>query len=284
MENNRTLLEQQIEDMDVFSFPRAYLGYSGLGGECKRAVLFDFRWAYKKTHKIRIQRIFDKGHREEGIIADELADFGYKVYDDQLEVKGLSGHSGGHIDGKVIGIPDCPDEELLFEAKTANSTRFNEFVKSYDPETNHKKLGLFFPEYVWQFNLYMGKLGLKKCLLVATNKDNEARLYFIIKFDKSIYDMARRCEVDILTANRLFDRIGNNSSAWYKCSFCNSKKICFGKEPVAKNCRTCKFADLEDGGKWSCSFHNNDDLSYKEQYSGCDDYKAAEMFSLLGGL
>ena len=81
----------------------------------------------------------------------------------------------------------------------------------------------------------------------------------------------------------LFDRIGNNSSAWYKCQLCDAKRKCFGKEPVAKNCRTCKYSDLENEGKWSCSKLSNNDLSYKEQLKGCDKYVMSEMFSLLGG-
>ena len=201
MDNNRTLLEQQIENMEVLSFPRQYLGYSSLGNECKRAVLFNFRWAYKQKHSIRLQRIFDRGHIEEETVAEELVDAGCNVYNDQYEVKGLQGHSGGHIDGEITGVIDCPDEELLLELKTANAARYNEFVKSYDPETNHKRLLVMFPEYVWQYNLYMGKLNLKRCLFIVTNKNTSERLYFIINFDKSIYDMALRAEVDVLTAN-----------------------------------------------------------------------------------
>jgi hypothetical protein len=193
-------------------------------------------------------------------------------------VPGLQGHSGGHIDAKVLGVIDDPEETFLLECKTANNERFNAFKNLYDPETNHKGLIDYEPAYIWQINLYMGKMNLNKTLFVVKNKNTDERLYFIINFDKSVYDMALRAEVDILTAKNQFERIGNGEKTWFECRMCGAREKCFAMEPVDKNCRTCEYSDLEDGGRWSCSANKIDSIPFEKQIVGCDKYSVSDLF------
>lgn len=279
----RLLVEQEIEDNLVYQVPRTYLGYSQIGHECTRFVLFTFRWVYHRSHPQRIQRLFDRGKYEEEVIANELTEIGCKVEDDQKELIGFAGHVKGHIDGTVINLPDSPKTKHLLENKTAKEKFFKEFLKAYDIFQNHSAISKIHRAYWWQIHAYMGKMHLRRCLFTVTNKNDEERLYFRIKFDKSVYDLVLRAEIDIVTAVRLFDRIGNNSPTWFECKTCAASDQCFGIKPVNKNCRTCEYSSIEDGGVWACDhkMHKIPSMTAKQQWDGCKDYKMEEMFACL---
>lgn len=277
----RLHVERDIEDREIWQTPRTYIGYSGIGNHCKRYVHLNFRWAFSAKHPARVQRLFERGEYEEEVVVKDLERIGCKVKNRQTELIGTAGHIFGHIDGEVENVPDAPKTEHLLEVKTCNAKNFALI----------KKLGLqeFSSAYWWQQHIYMGKRDLKRCLYVITNKDTEERIYLRIHFDKSIYDLAMRAEVDILTAERLFPRIGNNDETWFECKYCNANRMCFGKVKPNENCRTCKHVNIEDGmydpndpslgGKWTCSARNDRLLSPKEQWDGCNLYIMDELFT-----
>jgi hypothetical protein len=243
---------------------RPYLGYSGLGNPCMRKLWMDFRWCYTQSLEPRIQRLFNRGHAEENIIIADLYGAGMAVKNREAEVVGLAHHVLGHIDGEVLYVPDWPNHVLLLEMKTMKLSKFKEYLK-----VGLKK---FSPTYWGQIHSYMGKRKLHACLYVVTCKDNEERDYKIIPFCQDTYDQMETVAVNVLTSEDIPDRIGKKT--WYACKICSAKGTCHGGNEVNRNCRTCEYADIEELGKWSCSYYNESkNLTTAEQREGCVKYE-----------
>ncbi len=225
---------------------RSYIGYSSLGQECMRKTWYSFRWVKTSHIDRRVQRIFDRGHAEESIILQELADKGVKSYGYQCEVIDKTGHIKGHIDAALLNVPTAEKTEHLFEAKTMKASKFKEYLV--------KGLKKFNPAYWQQIHSYMGHLNITRCLYVVTNKDNEERDYKRIEFDKDQFEEGEKRGFFILTSENPPDRLPNSSSTFFECKWCEYKGICHLNVKVEKNCRTCKYWDIENDGKFKCSF------------------------------
>lgn len=59
--------------------PRGHLGASIIGKECWRQVFYDWRWATKVVPKGRMQRLWERGHREEPAFIEWLESVGAQV-------------------------------------------------------------------------------------------------------------------------------------------------------------------------------------------------------------
>jgi len=260
------VLTEKMECGVVYQKHRPYMGMSGLGGDCQRKIWYDFHWTYNRFISKRLARIFERGNLEEIRICNDLAKVGAIVTDDQLEMIDDTGHIKGHIDGKVIGVPGAEKTEHLLEIKTMNSKRFKDYIKKGLKETN--------PVYWVQAHLYMGELGLKRCLFVVTNKDNEERKYERIHFDPAVHSQYMAIGFSILVAEYPPERIGERT--WFACKFCDAKDICHNKAEIKKTCRSCEFCDLEVKGKWACQ--KTGSLSEMEQLNACSKYELSEVY------
>lgn len=273
---------------------RGYLGYSGLNDECPAKVWFGFRWAAPQGKiNAKRRRIFERGDLEESRIIRELSTVGIKFFrrdekgkaipitghpdEEQEQIKGFAGHSGGHPDGRVLNVPFFEDEEMLFEAKTMGNSPFSkikklfkEYIKSgsITDGTKHP-LEAYSSSYYGQVQLYMGKMGLQRTLYVCSNKNNEERLYEIIEFDQDYYqDLCRKDEFIVQNEDKLPPAY---KKGYYKCDYCPFIMQChFDKAPQA-NCRTCRHVILCDDGIWQCGLRGNE-LSLEDQIKGCDEY------------
>lgn len=59
---------------------RKHLGASVIGDDCSRKLWYIFRWCYHKKFDGRMQRLFNRGHREEDRFVEWLEGIGCKVY------------------------------------------------------------------------------------------------------------------------------------------------------------------------------------------------------------
>lgn len=262
---------------------RLYLGMSSIANKCVRALWYGFHWATKQESlPIRTVRIFERGDIEEARVIRELNAIGVAVYrktpdgqiigltgaigEEQEELIGFAGHCKGHPDGRARGFNEWPDETCLLEIKTAKASKFREFVKSGVRLAN--------PTYYGQTIRYMGQMGLQKCFFVVTNKDTEERYYEWIDFDMAYYKELKSREALIVTAIDPPEKLSENPH-WIDCKWCNHRDVCHGGSVPARNCRTCEFSDIEDGGVWSCSHEDGPKgpLTYHEQYEGCHRYR-----------
>jgi len=257
-----------MEEGMIDSVPRTYLGYSAIGDKCMRKLWYGFRWVAPDSASRRMNRIWDRGHIEEGRIITDLARVGCTVIDQEFEVVGITGHARGHGDGKVCDVPTVMEgKELLFEAKTMKHSSFVSYIK--------KGLQQYSPAYWQQIHSYMGHEKLPACLYVVVNKDTEERDYKIIEFDEAQFQEGERIAFSIITADVPPPRMANASKNFFECKWCAFSKVCHSEAPVAENCRTCKCWDIEENGKFTCSQYDID-LDKDQQLKGCGMYELDE--------
>ena len=261
----RNLISDKIEKARHPQVPRDYLGYSSTGGECTRKMWYDLHWAYSRSIEARVNRIFRRGDYEEGVVHKELKSICIKLTDDQFTVVGPYGHVKGHIDGIVQYVPGYGDEKMLLEIKTMNHKRFIDYRNKGLRETN--------PGYYSQIMSYMGKLNLKKCLYIVTNKNDEARDYQIIDYDEDEFNRIESVATGVLFSDKPPEKIGGKT--WMTCKYCDAKQICHYGQAPAKNCRTCEYIAIEEHGKWSCE-KTGQNISSDEQLTNCKEYELAE--------
>lgn len=266
-EDTRLKIEKEIEDGLIEQDFRPYLGMSSIGEECARKLWYGFRLALKKKITPRQHRLFQRGHREEGIIQADFRKIGMHHYGDQKEVVHGNGHIRGHIDDLLDGLPDAPKTTHLGEYKTHNDKSFKNLKK--DGMRKSK------PVHFAQMNCYMHLLELKRGLYVAVNKNDDERYYERIAVDPGRAEDLLQKGVDIISTDVPPARCGN--STWYACKWCDYYEIChFGADPL-KTCRTCKNVNILDDGKWECGGFKLE-LSFQQQQLGCGRYKLIETF------
>lgn len=264
---NKNKLKDLLESGLVDNEHRPHLGYSELGHPCHRKLWYSFHWAYKDYINQRVQRIFNRGDAEEEIVVKDLERAGLYVFDRQLELHDDTGHILGHIDGLVSGVPGS-DLIHLLEVKTMNRARFLAYVKKGLKETN--------PGYYVQYNMYLGKLGLTKCLYIVTNKDNEERDYRVLEFDKQCYEDHKRIGFEIIAASEPARKVGKRT--WHVCKMCDASTVCHDGIRPQKNCRTCENVSILQDGFWQCD-KTEKRLSVEEQRKGCDSYEVMACLS-----
>lgn len=275
----KTTTLRRINAIEVEPDPaRHYLGMSSLGHECRRKIWFGWRHASPRTLEFRSKRIFERGDMEEERVIKILNSIGIEVYrwdedgekiiltgvigEEQQEVVGYAKHCMGHTDGEAIGVIESPKTPHLLEIKTCNETYFRSFVKHGMRKT--------WPGYYGQSQSYMHHRKLRRGLFIVVNKNTEEIHIERLKYNKvdatDLYDKS----VDLIMSENPPKR--EYTSSHYFCKWCEHFAICHYEDPPQMNCRTCKFCDVEDEGKWSCSKHNKK-LSFRKQLKGCDSYR-----------
>lgn len=259
----------------VTSNLRPYSGLSGVGGNCIRSMQMAHYWMFKQHISTRIQRLFNVGHDAESTMIADLAKVGIIVEKQQREIIATAGHWRGHTDGQA---KTQLDGEFLVEFKTHNQSSFADLLK--------KKVKVSKSAHYAQCQAYMGYLGLKKALYMALNKNTSEYYIEWIEFDEPHFKDLQRVELEVIMADALLPRIGNNNITWFECKMCDCKNQCFGKTRPEENCRTCSHVDVMDDGIWACSHKINKhkakskELTVQEQQEGCDSYQLADMLKV----
>ena len=254
-----------IENNITKDYPRTYIGYSELGQSCSRKIWYNFRWFKLKETSARMARLFERGDWEEVRLEKDLQRINIIIFGQQKTIFGIANHIQGHIDALLTEVPGITGT-ILGEFKTANQKRFDKFKKDNDILKTQ-------PEYYYQAQSYMGKLNLKKCLFIVTNKNTEERWMKIIEFDKEAFDKIETKAFDILTAEIPPERIG--ASTWYECKYCHFKDVCHFGVKFLKTCRSCKNVNIEENGVWACGLDGKQ-LTVTDQKNACDKYVPLE--------
>lgn len=117
---------------------RWHLGASLIGDDCKRKLWYVFRWCYREQFDGRMQRLFNRGHREEERFIEWLEGIGCKVYFENR-------------DG--LYYVEESDEYGIFKADTSDMIRniaqtITEDNPRYKEHVARAKLqGITFPQY-----------------------------------------------------------------------------------------------------------------------------------------
>ena len=264
---------KSLDDPPLTTYARHYLGLSGIGQECSRKTILAWLWTKKTGVNGRIQRIFDYGHAAEDYLIEQIqSKSNCKVIhygENQLELTGHEGHWIGHPDGILIadGVP------FLLEIKTHNDASYKKLDKE-GVKTGH-------PAHYDQMQSYMDfDVIPSQGIYLAINK-NTSELYIeIIEIDFNRIELLREKQRHLLDIDQLPERIGNNKQTYYKCKMCEYAPICFEKEEISTNCRTCKYCAIMPGGEFHC---NGTDtvLTMARQLIGCEAYELDEGYFKL---
>lgn len=263
---------------------RTHLGISLIGNECGRAIFYGYRWATKPKFTGKTLRLFNRGHLEEGrFVALVLASGMQIIQQDetggQYRVSYLGGHFGSAIDGVIIGCPDMPvpSTPILTEMKTHNDASFKKLIVQGVKESKW--------EHYVQQQEYMLYYGLPASLYLAVNKNTDEIWAELVPFDKEVAERYKDRGFVIALSTNPPPKL-NESKTFYKCKWCDHKRICHSEEMPEVNCRTCMHSVPIEDGTWRCDLkmaavaHTVTDgsegiLSKEDQLAACGQYEAA---------
>ncbi|MEG1678644.1 MAG: hypothetical protein RR326_01005 [Stenotrophomonas sp.] len=261
---------EQYEKRGNAENARPYLGASAIGGECKRALWYSFRWAGKEAFDGRMLRLFQTGHLAEPRFIDDLRSIGATVWDcdpatgKQFGASHFGGHMRGHCDGVAKGIPGGGTKPHLLEFKTHSAKSFADLKK--------KGVQSAKPTHFVQCQWYMGKMNLSRALYLAVNKDTDELYSERFEFDQVEFEKILAKGESIIFAAEPPSKISNDPK-FYLCNWCSHNAVCHGNRTPALSCRTCVHATPErDGdGRWSCAKHGPE-IPVPAQRTGCGNH------------
>jgi len=261
-----TLVDAYISEAN----PRGYLGASSIGESCVRKLWYKFRFAKKEQiDDARLIRLFNRGHLEEARFIALLQMINVKVHYQDADLKQysfskLGDHFRGRCDGVAENIPDCPNETVLLEFKTASEKNFADLQK--------KGVKVSQPKYYSQIQAYLGAIGLDKCLFCSVNKNNDELYFEIVDKDIEHYKYLLDKAENVIFNTILPPKI-NESPAWYICKWCEYNDICHLNAEMNKSCRLCNrcYTSLEKGEHF-CTLYNKT-IPEAFQIKGCDKWE-----------
>ncbi len=262
-----------LEDIDAYCAKayndghRTHLGASLIGRECKRYLWYVFRWVYQEPHSGRVQRLFNRGHREEARFIEWLEGIGAQVWFEnrnlpqnekgeypQYRISDVMGHFGGSLDAVIIlperyGIP----EPILGEFKTnGTGAGFNKLVGD--------GMAVSKPEHYAQTSTYgfKGVEGTKfrYVLYMNINKNDDSIHVELVELNHRLGEQMTIKAEQIIMSQVPPPRLSDNIT-FHKCQYCAMNEICHKGAVVEKNCRSCKHARPVENAQWFCDVHND---------------------------
>lgn len=236
---------------------RSHLGASLIGRECDREIWYGWRWVKSKLFDGRMQRLFNRGHREEERFIEWLRGIGFTIHDitedgNQHRISAVEKHFGGSLDSIGVAPPEFGKlaqlNGFLVEYKTHNEKSFAKLVAEGVRKVK--------PEHWVQMCTYGRKYGFKYALYCAINKNDDELQFEIVELNWSVGETyEKRAETIILSQNpppRL-----SELPTHFKCKLCSYNDVCHKGAAYELNCRSCKFAYPVKNGEWFCGQYNS---------------------------
>lgn len=231
---------------------RKHLGASLIGDPCYRKLWFTFRWGYNKPHDGRQLRLFNRGHLEEKRITEWLRHSKYIVHDvdpstgEQWRVNAVGGHFGGSQDGEIyLPAKFNYTKPLLLEYKTSGTgAAFNKVVEH--------SVSVGKPVHMDQMDTYGAVKKYDYALYCMVNKNDDSMHVEIVKLDWLRGAKLEEKAKTIILSQVAPPRGAENPSA-QMCNWCDMKDLCYYRQPMERNCRSCVNASPQDNKQWHCS-------------------------------
>ena len=243
---------------------REHLGASLVGHPCERHLWLTFRWAARARFDGRMLRLFERGRREEALVAEELRAIGVELHvregDKQIECRDESGHFGGSVDGIGRGFPEAPKSWAVLEVKTHNAKSWNDVNKKGVAESK--------PQHYAQMQVYMGLLGVDRALYLASNKDTDEIYTEWVHFDEEAFAELLARARRVLDAKEPPVKLSDDP-AHFICKGCQHYALCHQAKVAEVSCRTCCHASPVKSGAWRCDLHSSV-RNKGEQREACD--------------
>jgi CRISPR/Cas system-associated exonuclease Cas4 (RecB family) len=245
---------------------REHLGASIIGHACDRYVWLTFRWAATPSWDGRMLRLFDRGKREEAVVAEELRGIGVELHthdgEKQIECRDESGHFGGSVDGIGRGFPEAPKSWAILEVKTHSAKSFTELRKLGVAESK--------PQHYAQMQSYMGLLHLERAMYLAVNKDNDELYTEWVHFDEDAFKQMQARARSIIDAKTPPAKLSEDPAHW-QCKGCSFFDLCHASKVAEVSCRTCCHASPVDSGAWRCELLSTA-RNFGQQREACEQH------------
>jgi len=241
---------------------------STIGHSCERHLWFSFHWAGPvEPITARLMNLFETGTRAEDFMVEDLKRIGIEITDRQEELWGFAKHAHGFTDGRAHNVPEAPKTPHLVEFKTHNDKNFQKLQK--------EKVKVGFPKHYAQVQRYMKGTKLTRTLYIGYNKNTSAYYVERLRYDASFAnDLVRKEREIILNPNAPTKKF---MRTWFECKWCDHFGVCHDGAALDENCRTCKFVDLCEDGKWECAHQGDEGESFEipieVQETGCHLYE-----------
>jgi len=234
-----------------------------------------------------MQRLFNRGHREEERHSEWLRGIGFTVWTHdesitkpdgthpQLRITNkCSGHLGGSLDG-IVQFPERYKINgfAILESKTSGTgAGFNNLGK--DGLSKSK------PQHYAQNSIYGASYSIDHVLYICANKNDDDLYIEVAKLD---FNLAKQMEVkaeSIIFSHEPPPKLSENPTFLQCKSLCDFKDICHFQKPAIKNCRSCTNCSAVDNAEFFCSKWNGV-IPREEVYKGCPEW-ATILPSIVG--
>ena len=210
---------------------RSYLGASLIGNPCPRQIWYTYKDYKPEPHSARTAMRFEDGHRTEDLTAERLRlvpGIELWTHDENGNQFGFSAFDGkfkGHCDGIINGLLQAPKTTHIWEAKSCEEKKYNEFHKAKTKYGEKQALKNWNENYYIQAQLYMHYMKLDRhytTVALAGGRDyNSCRTEYN---DATALWAIERAE-KIINAKAPPARI-NEKPDFYICRWCEFKDIC----------------------------------------------------------
>lgn len=234
---------------------RPHLGASMGGDPCLRKLWYSFRWSTMVIHEGRMQRLFQRGHREEEYFQEDLTSIGIQVItgDEQGNQYRLVCPDNRHIGGSTDGYGEVKVERfdglkkgewLLVEMKTHNEKSFKLLNKDGVQITK--------PLHYSQMQIYMRWSGLNRALYIAVNKNTDELYTEIVQYNQAEAESVESRMISVVEAKEPPPKLHTDASR-FECKYCDYNDICHtDRYRIHNSCRSCVFAMPFSDGNWGC--------------------------------
>lgn len=225
------VLEAHLHDKRSQQPRRQYVGASGIGKDCERALQFEFAGAPRETDfKTETLRKFDFGHMGEELARCWFQDAGFKLVQNsqkdgsRFRFVQMDGRFSGEPDGVFIDGPEIPGltYPAMWECKTVGSKTYKQLMKD-----GLKKAR---PVYWSQIHTCMAYLGLKQTIFTVTNLDTGEQSHLLFEVDLEEAQRMTDRAVRIISSTDAGDLLPRPyaKADHFECRWCSFAKRCWG--------------------------------------------------------
>ena len=229
--------------------PRGYLGMSEIGKPCSRAIWYSWRKFTPMPWDGRALLIFEMGDSVEKIMVKSLRRAGYEMKhaypDEQMAFSDHGGFFAGHCDGLIKLHSKEGQPWGVFECKSANKNKFEEFQAHGLEKAN--------PAYWCQLQAYMGYSGHEYGLFAAMGK-NDSQIYTeVVRFNSDAFVMIRARALSIITTHKEDGRQNIPDKAFddeksVECKWCDYRQHCWEPKDAIQewqSCLSCHYLQID---------------------------------------
>lgn len=225
------VLEAHLHDKRSQQPRRQYVGASGIGKDCERALQFEFAGAPRETDfKTETLRKFDFGHMGEELARCWFQDAGFKLVQNsqkdgsRFRFVQMDGRFSGEPDGVFIDGPEIPglNYPAMWECKSVGSKTYKQLMKD-----GLKKAR---PVYWSQIHTCMAYLGLKQTIFTVTNLDTGEQSHLLFEVDLEEAQRMTDRAVRIISSTDAGDLLPRPyaKADHFECRWCSFAKRCWG--------------------------------------------------------